>query len=262
VTTVEYIPAVGPPAPQGQGQHKDWIAAVDGAHNQFIVTGCYDAVVRVWTAAGECKAELRGHTDVVTSVATLPDPKSLRVVSGCKDGTAALWRPAVGGSGAGSSGAAAGAAAGGRMEVVFAGHDEAVQAVAAAPDARAVVTGSWDHTVAVWTWSEADVEAAAAAPAGKKRKTSSTAAAGDGGVAAAAAVAGAAAGEMTRSMEGHAGAVVAVCWPSPHTIYSASWDRSVRQWDAETGALTQVRGWLASPPLAVHPTLTHVAFRG
>jgi ribosome biogenesis protein YTM1 len=60
VTTVEYIPAVGPPAPQGQGQHKDWISAVDGAHGEWIVTGCYDGVVRVWTAAGACKAELRG----------------------------------------------------------------------------------------------------------------------------------------------------------------------------------------------------------
>jgi len=58
--------------------------------------------------------------------------------------------------------------------------------------------------------------------------------------------AGAAAGQMTRSMEGHAGAVAAVCWPSADTIYSGSWDRSVRQWDAETGALTQVRRALSA----------------
>ena len=69
---------------------------------------------------------------------------------------------------------------------------------------------------------------------------------GEGGGAAVAA--GAAAGQMTRSMEGHAGAVAAVCWPSADTIYSGSWDRSVRQWDAETGALTQVRRSLSACP--------------
>lgn len=65
------------------------------------VLDAYDAAVlscfarhgscaQVWTAAGECVAELVGHTAIVYSVAVSPD--GALVATGSEDGTARVWR--------------------------------------------------------------------------------------------------------------------------------------------------------------------------
>ena len=42
-------------------------------------------------------------------------------------------------------------------------------------------------------------------------------------------------GEAVSTITGHKGAVSSVIWPQNERIYSASWDHSIRIWDAETG---------------------------
>lgn len=42
-------------------------------------------------------------------------------------------------------------------------------------------------------------------------------------------------GEAVSTLVGHTQCVSSVVWPQRETIYSASWDHSVRKWDAETG---------------------------
>lgn len=42
-------------------------------------------------------------------------------------------------------------------------------------------------------------------------------------------------GEAVNTLVGHTQCVSSVVWPEHETIYSASWDHSVRRWDAETG---------------------------
>eukprot|EP00959_Pyramimonas_sp_CCMP1952_P368886 7726773-Pyramimonas_sp.AAC.1 len=125
--TVEYIPAVSPPSPEAQGQHKDWISSVDGSHSkigtsigwritltthlalllhpnpstdlQFVVSGSYDGLARVWTTSGKCKAELSGHTNSVTAVAVLPSSTdTLMVLTASKDCTARLWEVTTAGT--------------------------------------------------------------------------------------------------------------------------------------------------------------------
>lgn len=44
-------------------------------------------------------------------------------------------------------------------------------------------------------------------------------------------------------LQGHTGAVSALCWPHPAAVYSGSWDHSIRQWDTSTGAL--VNSWVS-----------------
>lgn len=42
-------------------------------------------------------------------------------------------------------------------------------------------------------------------------------------------------GEAVSTIVGHTQCVSSVIWPQHETIYSASWDHSVRRWDVETG---------------------------
>lgn len=42
-------------------------------------------------------------------------------------------------------------------------------------------------------------------------------------------------GEAVSTLVGHTQNVSSVVWPEHGTIYSASWDHSIRRWDVETG---------------------------
>ncbi|XP_044961773.1 uncharacterized protein LOC123412876 [Hordeum vulgare subsp. vulgare] len=45
-------------------------------------------------------------------------------------------------------------------------------------------------------------------------------------------------GSTSSTLLGHTQCVSSVAWPEQRTIYSVSWDQSVRQWDAQTGRET------------------------
>lgn len=42
-------------------------------------------------------------------------------------------------------------------------------------------------------------------------------------------------GESVSTLVGHTQCVSSVVWPHDDTIYSASWDHSIRRWDVEMG---------------------------
>jgi WD40 repeat protein len=74
---------------------------------------------------------LRGHLDVITSVAVSPDGQ--RIVTGSSDRTAKVWD-----------------AASGREVLTLKGHGDRVWSAAFSPDGQRIVTGSLDCTARVW----------------------------------------------------------------------------------------------------------------
>jgi hypothetical protein len=88
--------------------------------------------LQLWdVATGKVRADLKGHTSVVGSVAFSADSK--RVASASFDTTARVWDAGTG-----------------KVITVLSGHGRGVLAVAFAPDGNSVVTGSLDRTVCLW----------------------------------------------------------------------------------------------------------------
>jgi hypothetical protein len=99
---------------------------------QRIVTGSADQTAKVWElTSGRELLTLKGHADVVASVAFSPEGK--RIVTGSDDKTAKVWD-----------------AASGRELLTLKGHSAQLSSAAFSPDGRRIVTGSWDQTAKVW----------------------------------------------------------------------------------------------------------------
>jgi len=54
-----------------------------------LASGSFDNTIKIWNLiSGECIQTLKGHTNVVCSLATLPDNK---LASGSSDETIKIW---------------------------------------------------------------------------------------------------------------------------------------------------------------------------
>ncbi len=109
--------------------------AFSPARAYLLASGSWDHTVRIWDVGDIDNLRhvrtLRGHTDLVRSVAWSPDGRTL--VSGSYDGTVRLWNPNNG-----------------INFTVLRGHTEAVNCVAWSPDGRILASGSADDTIRLW----------------------------------------------------------------------------------------------------------------
>jgi WD40 repeat protein len=122
---------------------------------------------------------------------------------------------------------------------VLTGHTSQVVAVAVAPDASWLASGSWDGTVRIW---DAATGRERATLTGHTGQVTAVAVAPDaswlasGGLDNTVRIWDAATGRERVTVTGHTGPVTAVAVaPDGSWLASASWDRTVRIWDAATG---------------------------
>ncbi len=102
------------------------------ADGSLLATATSDGVARLWRTAGWTQiAELRGHTDSVTSAAFSPDGAWLLTSS--NDRTARVWNTLTG-----------------AQAVTLSGHTGNVRSVAFSPDGRQIATTSADRSARLW----------------------------------------------------------------------------------------------------------------
>ncbi|CAH9145400.1 unnamed protein product [Cuscuta epithymum] len=218
ILDIEYIKAVVPRREEEPSVHDDWVSAVDGSNPKFILTGCYDGLGRLWKAAGSCSHILEGHTSAVTAVCVVK-PKDFEngadelVATASKDRTVMLWKVDVDELLEKPMSI--------RACKVLRGHNASVQTLAAHPTGEMVCSGSWDCMINLWQTNDLD-EFCDTVSVKKRKKGKKD---NDPQIE----------GEASSTLVGHTQNVSSVVWPKNDTIYSASWDHSIRSWDVETG---------------------------
>ncbi|PKU70194.1 ribosome biogenesis protein WDR12 homolog isoform X1 [Dendrobium catenatum] len=222
IIEIEYINAVAPQKQRDPSLHDDWVSTVDGTNPRFVLTGCYDNLARIWKDGSICTHVLQGHNGAVTSVNIInhkatssTSSNDICIATGSKDKTLRLWMfDAVE---SGNNPVRIGAFK------ILKGHTSSVQSISAKPSGDMVCSGSWDCSIKLWkVASEGDGDSVSV----KKRRLVDDVDEPQ------------LEEDATAELVGHTQCVSSVVWPESQTIYSASWDHSIRTWDVQTGKAT------------------------
>ncbi|KAL6075670.1 ribosome biogenesis protein ytm1 [Balamuthia mandrillaris] len=217
ILTLEYVEASPPPKHEADHQHDDWISCLLTSFTGFVVTGSYDQGGCVWDSKGEKTAVIEGsrHTGAVKSATWLSKPSTdvLYFALGSKDHTISSWKVNTKNS---------------KVEHAerFKGHTGSVEALAHNPSFQKFCSGAWDNTIKVW---DPTSEFEAGDPFDKSEANESDKKKIKKEPFKAALV----------TLESHAQCVSCLTWPLADTIYSGSWDHSIRQWDVDSTVNTR-----------------------
>jgi WD40 repeat protein/serine/threonine protein kinase len=187
------------------------------ADGQAILSGGHDGAIRACDATtGAFRYILRGHSDTVHGLALSPDGRTL--ASASFDKTCVLWDLAA------------------RLpRTTLRGHTGRLNAVAFSPDGHTVATASYDHSVRLW-------DAALGSPRGILEghidQVDSVAFSPDGRLASSALdrtirLWDPVSGQTLLILKGHSARIRSIKFsPDGRTLASASYDRTVKLWEA------------------------------
>ncbi|MCP4221511.1 MAG: WD40 repeat domain-containing protein [bacterium] len=128
VSTIQIAEGIRPP----QELCDETMALSMSIDGKVLISGGHNGIVRVWdTEADKCLKELKGHTDVVGSVAVTPCGKL--AVSGSWDKTLKVWNLETG-----------------ACIKTLVGHSDSISTVAVNAEGTLVISGSEDQLIKVW----------------------------------------------------------------------------------------------------------------
>ncbi|KAI4465756.1 wd40 repeat protein 12 37 [Holotrichia oblita] len=194
---IEYIQRSPAPQPQDALQHDDWISSVHVA-DKWVLTGCYDNTINIWSTKGKHQVTVRDHINLVKAVTWLQEGNPLGgFVSVSHDLTGILWHwspdtPVP------------------IMKAVLRGHERGIDAVGVSPDSTKLATGGWDTNLKLWSAELDDDEP----PQKKSRGNIITKV-------------------PLQTLKGHKESISKAIWIDNMTICTASMDHTIKLWDAE-----------------------------
>ncbi|XP_017772479.1 PREDICTED: ribosome biogenesis protein WDR12 homolog [Nicrophorus vespilloides] len=199
---IEYVERTQAPEPQDALLHDDWVSSIQVA-DKWILTGCYDNTINIWSIKGKHQAASNKHTNCVRSVSWLKkgDPTK-GFVSVSHDLTAILWNWEVGTNDI-------------QEHAILKGHERGIDTVSVSPDGTRLATGGWDTHLKIWN---ASLETDNDEPPSKKTK-----------------------GTFVRTplvtVKGHKETISGSMWSDDKTICTSSMDHTIKFWDAEMSSI-------------------------
>lgn len=203
---IEYVERYPAPEPQDCLIHDDWVSAVK-TNEKYILTGCYDNSLNIWTLKGDHKLTVVGHDAPIKGVTWIKMNEDVAVfASASKDQTIMIWEWDHKN----------------KAECLFAckGHERAIDCIDVSPDGTRLASGSWDNLLKIWSALPYNSEGESSSQ--KKMKSEEP---------------------LTRTplmtLEGHREAISAVQWIDDATILTSSWDHTLKFWDLNMNGITK-----------------------
>lgn len=193
---IEYVERFPAPEPQDCLLHDDWVSAVK-ACDKWILTGCYDNTINIWTVKGKHVLTIPGHTQPLKAVAWISvDDQRGKFVSCSQDQTAMLWEWLVGTNSV-------------ECVSICKGHERGIDCVDVSPDKTKLATGSWDTMLKIWSTEINE----GCEGTFKRQKESGTTRVPD------------------ITLQGHRECISSVQWMDAETVLTGSWDHTLKIWD-------------------------------
>ncbi|OWF40688.1 ribosome biogenesis protein wdr12-like [Mizuhopecten yessoensis] len=210
IIETEYVERHPAPKPEDTLLHNDWVSCIQGG-KEWILSGCYDNTIHIWTMAGKEMMTIPGHTAPVKAVEwiNIDNGPISSFLTGSHDQTILLWswnRE--------------------KNEVdcinSCRGHAGSVDCLAVNFPKTLFCSGSWDRMLKLWSaelTSAGDVDDDEDENAERPKKKKKT-----GGKS-----------RQTRvpmlTLEGHSEGISGIEWLDDSTICTVSWDHTIRLWD-------------------------------